>query len=576
MKKFLLGAGCGSVLILLIGLIGGFSLIRFSDRTPSISDNSVLILRLEGDVPEKAPLEFPLPAFQGRNKATVRDLWSGLKRAAEDSRIKAVVIAPRHLEVGWAKLQEIRDSLIAFKRSGKPVYAFLRFPSTRDYYIATAADKIYAGPEDHLDVKGLRIEAMYLGNALNKLGVQLDVVHAGKYKDAFDMFTRTSMSPETREVLNQVLDLFYQNLIDTIAAGRKKDAASVRAVLDQGPFVAGDALKSGLVDALGYEEQLLADLQNTLKQPPLNKIEARQYLRSLTPDAARTKIAFLVAGGAITQGSGDFGFGGDEGITSGGFTKLIRRVKADSSIKGVIVRIDSPGGDAIASDDILHEMQDLSRSKPLVISMSDVAASGGYFMAVTGDPILAYSNTLTGSIGVITAKPNLHGLYDKLGISKELLTRGRFAALDSDYKPLDEAERAKLAESVQATYKGFIHRVAAGRHRTDSDIAQIAEGRVWLGSQAKERGLIDQIGGLDRAVEVIREKAKLPPGEKVALVPYPPRRSLFDVLMNRSDPPSLAEMQMSVIANRISGIRWIRPALEGGTLALMPYSVDVK
>src|SRR5262249_19838736 len=158
-----------------------------------------------------------------QSQATVRDLWSGLKRAAGDPRIKAVVVAPRRLGVGWAKLQEIRESLAGFQKSGKPVYAFLRFPGTRDYYVATAADKIFAAPDDYLDLKGLRVEAMYLRNGLNKLGVEMDVVHAGKYKDAYDMFTRTSMTPETREVLNQILDLYYSNLMDTIASGRKKD-----------------------------------------------------------------------------------------------------------------------------------------------------------------------------------------------------------------------------------------------------------------------------------------------------------------------------------------------------------------
>ena len=238
--------------------------------------------------------------------------------------------------------------------------------------------------------------------------------------------------------------------------------------------------------------------------------------------------------------------------------------------------MDSPGGDAIASDDILHEMKALSRAKPLVISMSDVAASGGYFMSVTGDPIVAYPGTITGSIGVITAKPNLRGLYDKLGISKELLTRGRFAALDSDYKPLDPAEKAKLEESIEATYQGFINRVAAGRHRTEAEIRALAEGRVWMGVQARDNGLVDRLGGLDTAVEVIRKKANIPAGDTVALVPFPARRSLLDLLMSRSDDTTMAEMKLESVLARVPGGQWIRPALEGGTLALMPYFISVK
>lgn len=577
MKKFLVGLACGMVLAVLFAVILIFSLIRLSDRRPSVADNSVLTFRLEGELPEKAPVEIPLPMFENQASLTVHDVWSALKHAAEDSHIKAVIIAPRQLNIGWAKMQEVRDSLAAFKKtSGKPVYAFLRFPGRREYYVATAADKIYAGPEDHIDVKGLRIEAMYLRGTLNKLGVDMDVVHAGRYKDAFDMFTRTSMSPETREVMNQTLDLYYENLVDTIASGRKKDANAVRALIDQGPFVAQDALKNGLVDVLGFEDQAIGDLRSSLKQSSLNKVDARVYLRSFAPETSRNRIALVTAQGIITQGTGEQGFGADTGIKSGSFAKLLRQAKSDNLIKGVIVRVDSPGGDAIASDDILHEMQELSRAKPLVISMSDVAASGGYYMAVTGDPILAYPATITGSIGVITAKPNLHGLYDKLGISKDVLTRGRFAALDSDYKPLDPAERAKLNESVEATYRGFINRVAEGRHRKFEEIANVAEGRVWLGVQAKQNGLVDQLGGIDRAIELIREKAKLSASEKVVLTPYPPRRSLFELLMSRTDESSLAQAKVDAALAQLPGGAWIRAALNGGTLALMPYFLEVK
>ncbi len=576
MKKFLLGLACGVVFVFLFGIVLLFAAVRATSTKPVIADNSVLLLHLEGDVPEKSPVEIPLPVFEDQSHQTVHEIWSELKRAARDPKIKAVVIAPRRMSVGWAKLQEIRDSLVAFKQSGKPLYAFLRFPGMRDYYVATAADKIYAGPEDYLDLKGLRVEAIFLKGTLNKLGVEMDVVHAGKYKDAFDMFSRTSMTPETREVLNQVLDLYYGNLTQTIATGRKKDVAAVKALIDQGPFVAQTALKVGLLDVLGYEDQLMGDLQTRVGQSSLKKIEGKDYFRALDPEITGTRVALLVAQGMITQGGGGQSFGTDEGIRSGSFTKLLRQVKSDSTIKGVIVRIDSPGGDAIASDDILHEMKELSRAKPMVISMSDVAASGGYFMAVTGDPILAYGNTLTGSIGVITAKPNLHGLYDKLGVTKELLTRGRFSALDSDYKPLDDAEKAKMTESIEATYRGFIDRVAKGRRRTFEQIAPLAEGRVWVGSQAKENGLVDQLGGLDAAIEALRQKAKFGSGEKISLAPYPPRRSLFDLLMSRSSDTSLAEAKLNALLAQVPGSQWIRTALQGGVLMMMPYAVEVK
>ncbi len=538
---------------------------------------SVLALRLEDDLPERAPVEIPLPVFESQSSFTVRDVWSMLHRAATDSRIQAVVIEPRRLSIGWAKLQELQQSLVDFKRSGKPVFALLRLPGGRDYYVATAANRIFAAPEDLLDLKGIRVEAMYFRDTLNKLGVKMDVVHAGKYKDAYDVYTRTSMSPETRLVLNQILDQYYSDLVQTVAKGRKKDPDAVRALIDKGPFVARDAVADGLIDALGYEDGVLAELKGKLKQPSLKMVDGRDYLRTFDPDSAESKIAFVVAQGIITQGRGTASpFGSNSGVTSGGIEKIVRGIKSDSSIKGVVIRIDSPGGDAIASDDILHQLKELGRSKPVVISMSDLAASGGYYIAVTGAPIIAYPNTLTGSIGVITAKPNLKGLYDKIGISKELLTRGRFADLDSDYGDLSDTERAKIEQGVNAIYRGFINRVAEGRHRKYDEVAQIAEGRVWVGEQAKQRGLVDQLGGLDAAVQLIRQRAKIPAGEKIALVPYPPRRSLVDVLMSRTDETSLAQAKLNLALSKLPGGEWIRCVLNRSPLAVMPYFVQVQ
>jgi protease IV len=577
MKKFLLGLLCGIVLAGLVGVIFVFAAIRLSNTRPTVAEGSVMVLKLEGDVPEKPPVEIPLGLFESQAPITVRDLWSTLHRASADSRIKAIVLAPRGLSVGWGKLQEIRESLLAFKKSGKPVYAMLRMPGLREYYISTAADKVYTTPEDYIDLKGLRIEAMFFKNTLDKLGVQMEVEHVGKYKDAFDMFTRTSMSHETRDVYNQLLDQYYGDLASVIASGRKKTPEEARAVIDKGPFVAKDALANGLVDVLGYEDQMFGDLKERLKLNDLKKIGHREYLRALPAEDSRTRIALVVGEGAITSASGNESpFGGNEGITSGGFTRLLRRVKTDDSIKGVIVRIDSPGGDAIASDDILHEMKELSQKKPTVISMSDVAASGGYFMAVTGDPIIAYPNTITGSIGVITARLNLHGLYDKLGIQKDILSRGRFATIDSDYKPLSEAERAKIQDSIESTYNGFVSRVASARHKSYEQVNELAQGRVWLGSQAKQNGLVDELGGLDRAIDLVRQRAKIPAGQHVNLVPYPPKRSLLEVLMNRSDDTNVVELQTRQILKRLPGSDWLSATLKGGVLMLMPYHISVQ
>jgi protease-4 len=251
-------------------------------------------------------------------------------------------------------------------------------------------------------------------------------------------------------------------------------------------------------------------------------------------------------------------------------------VENDASIQGVILRINSPGGDGIASDDILHEAKRLSQKKPTVISMSDDAASGGYFIAMTGDPVLAYSNTLTGSIGVFFGKINLKGLYDKIGVSTAVLTRGRFAAIDSVDHPLTDEQRAKLRTEIEGFYRGFVQRVADGRKRKYGEIEPLAQGRVWLGSQAKQNGLIDEIGGLDRAVELVRQRAKIGATEKITLVSYPPRRSIFDLLWNRQSDSELESRMVESQIRSLVGKMPIGALAHGGILRLMPFTIDVK
>jgi protease-4 len=439
-----------------------------------------------------------------------------------------------------------------------------------------AADRVFMAPEDELDVKGLRAELIFLKTTLDKVGVQLEFEHVGKYKDAPDMFTRTSPTPETLEVENAILDQYFGNILDTIAQGRKKQVAEVRTLIDDGPFVGKSALNGGLVDALVFEDEMYGELKDRLKLGEIKRIGDRDYAKSLgSGGEGPTRIAFVVGQGDITRGSARDGVS-DDGITATGMVKLLRQVENDSTIKGVILRIDSPGGDGIASDDILHEARVLSQKKPTVISMSDLAASGGYFIAMTGDPIVAYPNTLTGSIGVFFGKVNLSGLYDKIGLKKETLTRGRFAGIDTESRSLTEPERAKLRREIEVFYKGFVQRVADGRKRKYDEVEPLAQGRVWLGAQAKQNGLVDQLGGLDSALELVKQRAKIPASERVTLVTYPPRRTLLDLIWNRSDDSAELEALLGVKARALLGRVPIRSLAQGGILRLMPFSIDVK
>jgi protease-4 len=313
-------------------------------------------------------------------------------------------------------------------------------------------------------------------------------------------------------------------------------------------------------------------MQSRLKQSELRKISSKAYLKApLQSGAGGKRIALVVGQGMITGGTGNDS-ADDESFTGTGFIKLLKQVENDSSIQGVILRIDSPGGDAVASDDILHEAKNLSKKKPTVISMSDEAASGGYYVAATGDPIVAYPNTLTGSIGVIFARFSVQGLYGKLGISEQSLSRGRYSGIESSSAPLTEDERQKIAGQIDSFYRGFVGHVADGRKKPYDQIEPLAQGRVWLGAQAKQNGLVDQLGGLDRAIEILKERAHMAASDRVTLVPYPGRRSIFDLLFSRADPTAEVQARLERIIGKIP----LEMLSQHGFLKVLPYSIRIR
>jgi protease IV len=571
MKRFAIGFVIGLLFAGLVIVILGVAAMSFGEKKVTVADGSTLVLHLEGDIPEQPPVQLPIPFLQEQQPLTMLETWQLLRKAAADNRIKALVLEPRDLSVGWAKLEELRDDVAAFKKSGKPVFVYLRGAGGREYYISTAADKIFMSPEDELDLKGLRAQLVYVKGSLDKLGVEMEFEHMGKYKDAPDMFTRTTPTPETLEVTNQILDQYYGSLIDAIAQGRSKPADQIRASLDNGPFVGKETTDAGFVDELLYEDEVFGRLKARLNGDT-RRISGLDYSKApLSGFDGSTKIAYIVGEGDITRGS-TYESGSENGITATSLVKLLHQVENDSSIKGVIFRIDSPGGDGIASDDILHAAKQLSAKKPMVISMSDLAASGGYFIAMTGDQIIAYPNTLTGSIGVFFGKVNLKGLLDKLGVAQTVLTRGRFSDIDDPGRPLTDAERAKLRQEIEVFYRDFVERVASARKRPYDQVEPLAQGRAWDGVHAKQNGLVDDLGGLDRAVELIKQKANIPTSEKIALVTYPPRRTVWDLVFGRNDESATIESMLARSAPHLP----IRSLLHGGILRLMPYRIDVR
>jgi protease-4 len=583
MKKFLLGLLAGFVLAGMAVVITFFAAIKLGDRKPSVPDGSVLVLKLDGPVPEQAPVDIPLPMFREQAPMTMAELWATMRRAEADTRVKAVILEPGGVGAGWGQLQEIRDGLLRIKKS-KPVYAYLRYPTAREYYLATAATKIYANSEDLLYLKGLRAEVQFFRGTLAKIGVRMEVETAGKYKDAADQFSRDSLTPESRESLNSVLDSLYAHIVQVIAEGRRMTPAQVKALIDEGPYLATAARDKGLFDELMFEDEFNDSIKKHLKVTELTRVSHRDYYRSIGAPQG-TMVALVVGEGMILRGSGGDDWGEETTIRSGKFVRLLRDVAANESLRGVVLRVNSPGGDAIASDEILREVRNLARKKPLVISMSDVAASGGYYMSMTGDPVLAYPNTYTGSIGVVFSKPEIGGLFDKLGIKVETLTRGKNADIDAMHKPMSDTARAKLREGIDRTYRTFLARVAEGRKKDVKVIEPLAQGRVWLGSQARDNGLVDELGGLDRAFELLRARAKIDKSEKLRIVPYPRRRNIVEQLFG-SSPEDLERMAARWRWSRLArqagleaaaGEGWrsglLRPGLfeNGALLRLAPY-----
>ncbi|HXG20052.1 MAG TPA: signal peptide peptidase SppA [Methylomirabilota bacterium] len=502
-------------------------LARLAGRRPSYD---ALRLEVSGSLPEEAASS--LWAFWKPQEPDLLSVLTLLRWAREDDRLRAVMISLADLDAGWARLQELRRALLALRQAGKVVCVFLPEGSTREYYLASAADLVVLAPAGHLAITGLAAEAMFFKGALDKLGIQAQVSQAGQYKAAGEPFTRESMSAPHREMLDSLLDDLYDQIVEGIAAARAKEKADVRRLIDQGLFLAREALAVGLIDHVAYEDELHQIMEEKLGA--LHIIEAGPYRRrraselrlKLLRDQPQ-KIALLTVHGPIKRGETIEGPDGPRAVGSTSFIRDLRHAREDQSVSAIVVRVASPGGSGLASDLMWRELKVTQAQKPVIISMGDVAASGGYYLALGGDVVFAEEGTITGSIGVIAGKAVLRDLYANLGVGKEILTRGQRAALFSDYLAFAPAEQERVDFEINAFYQDFVEKVAAGRSLPIGAAEANAQGRVWSGRQAWARGLVDAMGGVEAALAEAKRRAGMPMDALAAIERFPKPPSLW-------------------------------------------------
>jgi len=584
----------GGILIALL-IVGVIALIvaAGSMGTPTVADNSVLILNVSGDLPDYVAEEPLAKAFGVKQQQSFTSLLTQLRKAKVDNRIGAVMLDINFPAIGWGKADEFRDAVKEFKTSGKPVYAYMEIGTNREYYLATAADKIFLPPSGDIYINGFAAEAMFYKGSLDKLGIEADVIQIGpKYKNAPDRYTRKEMGEGQKEVINAVLDEYFGRFTAAIAESRKKDINDVKGFINGAPYNAIQAKELGLIDEAFYREQVDADLKAKLgykDSDKLRTIRGGEY-REIPSDTLGLnkgeKVAVIYATGAINVGrSNNSPLGGDM-VGSDTIVSAVNDAAKDSSIKAIVLRVDSPGGSALASDLMWYALENAKAKKPVVVSMSDVAASGGYYIACNANKIVAEPSTVTGSIGVFMGKPVVKGLYDWLGITNEYVLRGDNAGIFRETEKWTPSERAKMEEQTKKIYfDNFIPKVAKGRNKTVEEVDTLGQGRVWTGTQAKANGLIDEFGGLEKAIDIAKELAGLAADKDVRRVVLPEPKPFLETVFGNED-ASLTKEQQAQAALIESLPADIRRAFRfaalfdqmqrGEAMFMLPFELEIK
>jgi protease IV len=534
--RFLMGLG-GLMLLFILLMVAGLLFGR-GERVPA---RVVLELDLERGLVEHVP-DDPIAAALSREQLSLRDVVEALHRAAGDDRVRAVVARVGSGGLGLAQVEEIRDAVIAFRASGKPAVLFSEtfgeFASGQGgYYLATAFDRIYLQPSGDVGLAGLISENPFFEGTLERLGVEPRMDHRYEYKNALNVFTESEMTEPHREAVEAVLRSSYENIVAGIASGRGLTPAAARQVIDNGPYYGEEALQARLVDGLAYRDEVYESLRAEVGGDP-EFLFVRRYLRAAgRPFTRGDEIALIYGTGTVQRGSSDFSpLTGGSAMGSETVTRAFRSAIEDDKIRAIIFRVDSPGGSYVASDAIWREtVRARAAGKPVIVTMGNVAGSGGYFVAMAADRIVAHPSTITGSIGVVGGKMLLNDLSENLGVTWDDVQVGGNATMWSTFNDYTPREWQRVQALLDRIYLDFTTKAAEGRGLPRDSIHAVAKGRIWTGADAQRLGLVDELGGFHVALRLAREAAGLEPDAPIHLRVFPQEKSFLQLLMGRGE-----------------------------------------
>ncbi len=570
--RLVLGIALIGALTLTAGVVGAIILMQ-DEFTPDVKDGSYLEVKLDGSLHD-APGEGGMVLDPADFPPLLTEAAADIRRAATDERITGLYVEVESISVGWAAAGELRAAIAAFVAAGKPCHAWADAYDNKAYYVASACKDVYVSPAGLMLVNGFSITNEYYLGTFEKLGVTANFEHVGDFKSAVEPYQRTEPSEAASVAMDTMLDGLYAELLDGIAAGRGVPRETVVGWVDDPPITPDAAIARGMLTGKKYRDEVADGLAGE------ERTELDDYHEPANPFASAAKtIAVVHADGAIVSGESGAPIFGGSMVGDRTLVETIDDLREDDDVAAVVLRVNSPGGSGLASDNIWRALVRLKEAdKPLVVSMGDYAASGGYYIAAPADWIVAGPATLTGSIGVFGGKMNLAGIYGKIGITTHTWRRGAMADLFSPIADFSEPERARFREFLETFYDIFLARVAEGRKMERDAVHAVAQGRVWTGTQAKERGLVDELGGLDAAITKARELAEVGADEEVQVERFPKRKTFFEQLSEDLEQSRMpAEAQIPEVRRAFAELEVLdRVLADGGVAAMMPQRVEVE